>query len=137
MSIKRSIQLLPLAMIAGLWAPDALSEEEEDQARAGKIAFNTSCRTCHSTNEGDNRLGPNLHDIIGREAGAADYNYSPAMASSDVVWDAETLDRFIEDPEAVVPGNTMRPYGGISDADVRADIVAHLKAVSDEAEEAE
>lgn len=109
-----------------------MAEENEDGNRAGKLAFNTSCRTCHSGREGDNRLGPNLHDIIGRKAGSAEYSYSPAMASSDVVWDAETLDRFIENPEAVVPGNNMKPYGGISDDEVRASIVDYLRAASKE-----
>lgn len=110
----------------------AVAQESEDETRAGKLAFNTSCRTCHSTREGDNRLGPNLYNIVGREAGSADYGYSPAMAASDVVWDAETLDRFIENPEAVVPGNNMKPYGGISDDEVRASIVAHLTAASED-----
>ena len=81
--------------------------------------------------EGDNRLGPSLHDIIGRKAGSESYSYSPAMTASDIVWDAETLDRFIEDPGAVVPGNNMKPYGGISDPEIRASIVDYLSAASE------
>jgi cytochrome c len=105
----------------------ALSQDNDNGAnRDGKLAFNSSCRTCHSIDEGDNRLGPNLHDLIGREAGTEEYGYSPALADSDLVWDAETLDRFIKDPQAVVPGNNMKPYGGISDAEIRAGIVAYL-----------
>src|SRR5262249_18824444 len=39
--------------------------------------FNNACRTCHTTKEGDNRLGPNLHNIIGRKAGSLqNYGYS-------------------------------------------------------------
>lgn len=101
-----------------------------DANRAGKLAFNGSCRTCHSIKQGDNRLGPNLHGIIGRKAGTEEYGYSPAMDASDLVWDAEALDRFIRDPQAVVPGNNMKPYGGISNAEVRASIVAYLTDVS-------
>ena len=49
-------------------------------AEENKTVFNNNCRTCHSINEGDNRLGPNLHQIIGRKSGSADgYNYSSAM----------------------------------------------------------
>ena len=80
--------------------------------------------------EGDNRLGPNLHSIIGRTAGSAEYGYSPALQSSEMVWDADTLDRFIENPDAVIPGNNMKPYGGISDASIRADIVRYLESES-------
>jgi len=127
---KLAQSLLPLAVASALLSADTLPQEADSDTGAGKVAFNTSCRTCHSTKEGDNRLGPNLHDIIGREAGSAEYGYSPAMSASDVVWDAETLDRFIENPDAVVPGNNMKPYGGISDEEVRASIVAHLSAAS-------
>jgi cytochrome c len=124
-TIRKSAQTLAFAAI--LMSAQALPQDNDDGAnRDGKLPYNSSCRTCHSIDEGDNRLGPNLHDIIGREAGTEEYGYSPAMTASDLVWDAETLDRFITDPQAVVPGNNMKPYGGISDAEIRADIVAYL-----------
>ena len=44
-----------------------------------------------------------------------------------IVWDAETLNSYIENPDAVVPGNKMKPFTGISDAEQRAKIVAHLE----------
>ena len=53
------------------------------------------------------------------------------MQNADLVWDPETLDRYIENPEAVVPGNNMKPYTGISDPAERAKIIAHLEAESD------
>lgn len=56
------------------------------------------------------------------------------MAASSVVWDAETLNRFIENPDAVVPGNNMDPYGGITDEEVRSSIVAYLSSLSEDAE---
>lgn len=118
--------MLAASAILVTHAPAQQTGQGEDALRAGKLAYNGSCRTCHSIREGDNRLGPNLHDIIGREAGTAEYRYSPAMANSSIVWDEATLDRFIQDPEAVVPGNNMKPYGGISDAEVRESIVKWL-----------
>lgn len=131
------MQSLSWVIGLALLCPFAGAQESEDESRAGKVAFNTSCRTCHSIDKGDNRLGPNLHDIIGREAGSENYQYSPAMASSDIVWDAETLDRFIENPDAVVSGNKMRPYGGISDPAIRASIVDYLSAASEGSSEGE
>ncbi len=113
----------PLMLIALLAAPAVAQDEGED----GELAFNNHCRTCHSTDEGDNRLGPSLHAIIGRKAGSLEaYDYSSALESSDMVWDAEQLDAFIADPQNVVPGNEMRPYGGIAEPEVRSAIVEHL-----------
>jgi hypothetical protein len=49
-------------------------------AGLGQLIFNNACRTCHTTKEGDNRLGPNLHNIIGRKAGSLpNFGYSSAM----------------------------------------------------------
>jgi cytochrome c len=93
-----------------------------------QLAFNSRCRTCHTTDEGDNRLGPSLYKVIGREAGSLpDYGYSSAMVDAGLTWDEETLDRFIEDPNAVVPGNNMKPYPGVSSPEVRAKIITYLK----------
>jgi cytochrome c len=109
-----------------LAAADVGQAQEE-----GQVEFNNHCRTCHSVQEGDHRLGPSLHNIIGREAGSQEGPaYSGAMQASRIVWDEETLDRFIEDPDAVVPGNNMTPFAGIPDADVRAAIVGYLQAES-------
>src|SRR6266403_547784 len=84
-------------------------------------------RTCHTTKEGDNRLGPNLHNIIGRKAGSLqNYGYSSAMKGADFVWDKEKLDRFIAKPDEVVPGNNMKPYGGLASSDDRKKIIAFL-----------
>ena len=48
-------------------ASENLSAPDADVA-AGKLAFNNACRTCHTTKEGDNRLGPHLYKIVGRKA---------------------------------------------------------------------
>lgn len=103
----------------------------EAQAPAGgdaQLLFNNACRTCHTLREGDNRLGPSLHGIVGRRAGSLpEYGYSSAMKQADLVWDAATLDRFIADPDAVVPGNNMKPYNGMTSAEDRARLVDFLK----------
>jgi cytochrome c len=93
----------------------------------GQILFNNACRTCHSVKEGDNRLGPSLHGVVGRKSGAVQsYPYSDSMAKADLVWDKATLDRFIANPESVVRGNGMQPYGGIASAEERAKIISYL-----------
>jgi cytochrome c len=98
------------------------------QERTGELLFNNACRTCHTLREGDNRLGPNLYRIIGRKAGALpNYTYSSAMKSGDLVWDKSALDRFMADPDQVVPGHSMKPYGGIASSEERARIIDYLE----------
>lgn len=101
-----------------------------DESAEGQVAFNTHCRTCHSVDEGDNRLGPNLHNIVGRKAGEAkgSANYSQALTESRITWDEKTLDAFIAHPDKVVPGNNMKPYQGIPDAATRKAIIEYLSS---------
>ena len=98
-------------------------------AGSGQLIFNNACRTCHTTKEGDNRLGPNLHNIIGRKAGSLPtFGYSSAMKGADFVWDKEKLDSFIAKPDEVVPGNNMKPYGGLASAEDRTKLIAFLQS---------
>jgi cytochrome c len=125
---RPSTRLLPPAAALALLSGAALAQGEVNPEEA-QLAFNNHCRTCHTTDEGDHRLGPSLHGVIGREAGSLpDASYSSAMADAGVVWDEATLDRFIENPNAVVPGNNMKPYSGITSPEERAKIIAYLKA---------
>jgi cytochrome c len=108
--------------------PAALPQASQGtEGVSGQQAFNNACRTCHMVREGDNRLGPNLHKIVGRKAGSLpDYGFSSAMKEAGFVWDEEKLDRFIANPDEVVPGNSMKPYGGLASSDDRKKIIAFL-----------
>ena len=122
---------LSLAAVIALSA-EALGQETVGRGAGpddGQLAFNNACRTCHTLKEGDNRLGPNLHKIVGRKAGSvSNYGYSSSMKDADLVWDKAALDRFIANPDQVVSGHKMKPYGGINSAEERAKIVAFLEA---------
>jgi cytochrome c len=102
-------------------------------ADGGEVAFNNHCRTCHTTKKGDNRLGPSLHAIVGAKAGtAAGYsNYSQSLVGSGITWDESTLDKYIENPDAIVPNNNMKPYTGIHDPAERQKIIAYLKSTGE------
>ena len=127
LNARSCAKALPAASM--LWIVGAFSAPSFAQDDAGQVLFNNSCRTCHTLDAGDNRLGPTLHGIVGSKAGASPaYPFSDAMRKSGLTWDEATLDRFIADPQAVVPGNNMKPYGGMASADDRAKIVAFLKA---------
>jgi cytochrome c len=94
-----------------------------------ELQFNGHCRECHSFVKNDNRLGPSLYGVIGRKAGTEPgFAYSESVKDSGVVWDEATLDKWIANPGAVIPGNNMAAlFEGISDASVRAKIIAFLK----------
>ncbi len=82
-----------------------------------------ACQACHSIEEND--LGPRHRGVVGRRAGSVpDYNYSPALKSSGLTWDPTTLDRWLSNPSALVPGTKM--YFTVPDAQARADIIAYL-----------
>jgi cytochrome c len=112
-----------LALLGNVVIVPALAKDD------GQAAFNNTCRMCHTMKKGDNRLGPSLAGIIGRKAGALPgYNYSSSMRQSGIIWDAASLDQFIADPDKVVHGNNMKPYGGLKDAARRKAIVEFLKS---------
>ena len=58
--------------------------------------------------------------------GYEDYRYSPALKRSGLTWTVDSLDTFIADPQASVPGNRM-PYDGMHDARDRVDLIAYLQ----------
>jgi cytochrome c len=119
-----------LAVIAVLGLVEQAAAQPSD-TEAGRLLYNNACRTCHTLREGDNRLGPHLRGVVGRQAGSvAGYAYSSALARGDLVWDRATLDRFIANPDAVAPGHGMRPYTGIASAAERAKLIAFLEATA-------
>src|SRR5262249_30185212 len=92
-------------------APVAATAGAGDAA-AGRLVYR-KCQACHSMDAGKNLLGPSLAGIMGRKAGAeSGYGYSPAMKQSGLVWDANTLDAYLADPQKLIPGNKM-PFPGL------------------------
>jgi cytochrome c len=89
------------------------------------------CRSCHMVGpDARHRVGPHLNELFGRRAAALEgYRYSEDMrrAGADgLVWDTETLDRYIENPRALVTGTRMA-YRGMKDPGERADLLAFLR----------
>ena len=89
----------------------------------GKTLYQ-ACESCHSIN--DNDVGPKHRGVVGRHAASiADYAYSPALKNSGLTWDEATLNRWLINPSALVPGTKM--FFKIDDAQGRADVIAYLK----------
>ncbi|CAN7758037.1 c-type cytochrome [Rhizobium sp. LjRoot258] len=111
---------ITVVMFAGLVASASFAQDAEH----GKSIFK-ACAVCHAIDHA-NRVGPGLEGIVGRKAGTtADFRYSNAMKISGIVWDAMSLDAFLESPQKAVPGTRM-PYAGLKDPTDRADLVGYL-----------
>jgi cytochrome c len=118
----RAALALSMTLLAGAARADG------DAAR-GEAKFQ-DCAACHKLEAGTNNVGPSLHGIFTRKAGElSDFRYSPALKRSGITWTPETLDKFITDPQALVPANRM-PYAGIANAGDRADLIAYLSKAS-------
>jgi cytochrome c len=105
----------------------ASQKRQEEDPASGQLVFNNACRTCHTTREGHNRLGPSLHNIVGRKAGSLqNYAYSSAMKGAGFTWDKAKLDSFIANPEQIVSGNNMKPFSRLGSADDRAKVITFL-----------
>ena len=100
--------------------------QAEDQLTHGERLYQERCGACHSLDE--HGAGPKHRGLIGRKAGTQPgFDYSAALAASNIVWSAQTLERWIADPNALVPGNKMIVQLASDPAD-RAAIVAYLVA---------
>lgn len=100
-----------------------------DDLSAAEAQFKKSCGTCHVAEAGAGpRQGPNLFGVVGRAAGSVEgFNYSPAFVAgkSGIVWDEQTLDQWLTDPQSVIPGAVM-PYKQ-ADPDKRKLVIEYLK----------
>jgi cytochrome c len=95
---------------------------------AGKTAFK-KCALCHTTEAGKNKIGPSLFGIVGRKSATLEnFNYSEAMKKFDHTWDEGTLDEYLTDPRATVPGTKMI-FLGIKDKTERDDVIAYLETL--------
>jgi cytochrome c len=93
----------------------------------GKEIFARRCSGCHATDS--NQEGPRLRGVVGRKAGSvAGYPYSEALRNSGITWTLELLNKWLENPEALVKDNDMEFR--VSNPDERAALVAYLKSLT-------
>ena len=95
--------------------------------KKGKKVFN-KCKACHTLKAGGkNKVGPNLHGVMGRKAGLVEgFKYSEAMLKSGITWDDATLDKYLTKPKKLVPKTKMR-FAGLRKKSQRENLIAYLK----------
>ena len=97
----------------------------EPDAKRGRVLYESRCIACHSLDA--NRVGPRHRGLFGRKAGAVDdYPYSSALAASAIIWNDDSLERWLADPERLISGQRMNFR--ISESQDRTDIIAYLKS---------
>ena len=122
-SDPRPIAILALCLFAGAGATRAATDAELSH---GKRLF-LYCAACHTIGAGEpDKVGPNLHGVIGAKAGTrGGFAYSAALRDSGIVWSDDTLNAWLRQPTALVPGTKMAFAGLPGDQD-RADLIAFL-----------
>ena len=119
-------------------APAALTPDQQKMLAALPAPFNAAdpvngmskfalCRSCHTiVKGGPNLTGPNLYGVYGSKSAAVPgFEFSDAMKAANKTWDAPTIDKWIENPRAVLP-ETKMTFAGVTDAKNRADIIAYV-----------
>lgn len=93
-------------------------------AKNGQLLYASRCIACHSIDV--SLAGPAHRGVFGRKAGSvADFTYSSALKKSKVIWNENTLNKWLENPEKFIPGQKMG-YS-VPDAKDREDLIAYLK----------
>ena len=123
---------LVLSLPAGAQQEEAGTQAQatsnSEAIAAGREVFQR-CAGCHSLLPGENKNGPTLHGLLGRESGSVEgYDYSQGLKRADIIWTPETLDEFLAAPFRVVPGMKML-YGGVQRAEDRDTLIAFLQNV--------
>ena len=118
-------RVVPAALVALAALSFAVTARAADVA-AGKQVFQSQCAICHADKKGVNKIGPSLFGVVGRHTGSEPgYDYSVANKNANLVWTPDVLDKYIADPQKVVPGTKM-PYAGLHNATKRQNLIAFL-----------
>jgi cytochrome c len=107
------------------------AEAQQRLVAKGRSQF-LHCNSCHVVDAeappqfGDS-LGPHLEHIVGRASASVEgFAYSEALQALDLVWDEETLDQWLQQPDILLPG-MCEPFKGIENPEKRKALIAYLK----------
>ncbi len=122
----RRVALRATAVLAGMslaWSASAATP-----AGTPTAADFTRCAGCHSTQAGQNKVGPSLAGVFDRASGSVPgYSYSAALKNAHLTWDEQTLDKFLQNPTGLVHGTKM--LASVPDSDTRQRVIGYLKSL--------
>jgi len=132
MSAIRLAHMFALAALLAASAAGAGGDEAQsgDAAKGKELFMTKSCVACHTVKEGDaSTVGPSLFGVLGRKAGTTPsiLGASENLKKFGVTWTVETLNEFLQNPDAKVPGTPMS--GKLPDPQDRADVIAYLSTL--------
>jgi cytochrome c len=122
-TMRKLVGALAGAVVIALAATPAVAAGD---AARGESVYTAKCGACHSPDA--NRVGPMHRGVYGRTAGSVPgFSYSAAVKDSSVVWEEDTLDQWLTDPQALIPGQRMNFR--LSQPQDRADVIAYLRTL--------
>jgi cytochrome c len=122
MSVKKPT-VLSLSILTVVFIIDAAAIVS---AKSDPSIFKRYCSVCHSVEEGKNKFGPSLANIVGRHSASIDnFGYSEPMKRLGVIWTLENLDRYLTSPAEMVPGTQMA-FPGVKNRDERKALIDYL-----------
>ncbi len=111
-----------LVLAAVLLAPLAAEAQEAPKAF-------TQCKACHKVEPGKHGIGPSLAGVYGKKAGeVAGFKFSAPHKNSGLTWDDATLERYLANPAAAIPGNKM-VFAGFKNPDDTKAVIEYMKAL--------
>lgn len=131
MSATPTLRLFALAVLTATVAVYA-GDLKGDPANGKELFTANACATCHGVTRDNNMtVGPNLVGVVGRKAGTTQSLMGPSenLKKYGVIWNVETLDEFLSNPNAKVPGTAM--IGMLADPQQRADVIAYLATLKE------
>jgi cytochrome c len=126
------VRCVPAAAVFGLITAGAVAAQDGDAAKGEKVF--RKCAVCHTVDpDKPSGAGPNLHGVVGRTTGTLEgFKSSDALVKAGEeghVWTPEELDKYLENPKEVMPGNKML-FAGLKKPEERADVIAYLETQS-------
>jgi cytochrome c len=124
-----ALAVFSLGMIAFLphSAASGRGQADSGDPQRGEDLFRRRCTSCHKLDA--EKEGPRLRGVFGRKSGSIQsFNYSDALKNANIIWNADSLDKWLTDTDKFIPDNDMNL--GIKNAQERSDIVAYLKKLS-------
>jgi cytochrome c len=90
----------------------------------GQAVFERRCTGCHALTQ--NHEGPRLQGVYGRaSASVANFPYSDALRNAHLVWNEQTLEKWLTDPDAFLSGVNM-DFRVVKPQE-RKDLIAYFK----------